>query len=515
MNMKKLLLSFISLTIFLASFVWALPVQAATLSFSAPENISVGEVFSLSVRVNSGDRGFNAAEASILFPSDILEVVSIDTAPSSTIFNFWLNHPTFQNDKGTVLFSGGTTKGIVGADIQILTVHMRAKGSGEALITASDASINASDGSGTNILENISALRVRALDAVVTVPKKSEPAQQSPQETPVQSIDRESAQAQTSIEEKDVCGDFFGRCEIPFPTIDVVTVKPQQQTGVAIFVSGTAPEGADVHLQLRREGVRYKEISAIIGTDRKWEGVFNNIFAHGNYSVDAVAESIDGRASSHTSWVDIHVFPPYTWYIFGTAFRWYFILELLIAAFFITSSTFLGVHFLLFRGRIPLPGAYGIVYVLLAVALVIMTGATYFNWKAESETSQGLWGDTQVRCLNFTNSAIAKYNGADLEIYIDDTKLVIPADTGVSPQCVAQVHTHDDTGRLHFDPHEQGVTLADFFAVAGEKLERSGYKFSAQLNGQEFTDRIKTHTLRNEDSIVLRYTKTPPETPVR
>jgi hypothetical protein len=130
--------------------------RAASLFLSpASGQAPLGQDFEVSVRVNSSDQGFNAAQATIQFPADILQAKSIDSSPGASIFNFWLTGPSFSNSTGRITFLGGTTDGVVGASIQILKITFTAKSAGQAVIAVSDAAITASDGSGTNILESV------------------------------------------------------------------------------------------------------------------------------------------------------------------------------------------------------------------------------------------------------------------------------------------------------------------------------------------------------------------------
>ncbi len=125
--------------------------HAATLFLTpASFEIAIGEKVAVDLRIDNEGVSFNAAQATIRFPKDILEVVSIDKASST--FNFWLAEPTFSNAEGMVSFTGGTSFGVSGGAIQVLKIEFRAKGSGSGTLVLSDAAITASDGSGTNIL---------------------------------------------------------------------------------------------------------------------------------------------------------------------------------------------------------------------------------------------------------------------------------------------------------------------------------------------------------------------------
>lgn len=102
------------------------------------------------LKIDSEDAGINAAQATIRFPKDMLEVKSIDKADST--FNFWLEEPTFSNEEGVISFVGGTPYGVSGASLQTLRITFTTKSSGVATVTIVDAAVTASDGSGTNVL---------------------------------------------------------------------------------------------------------------------------------------------------------------------------------------------------------------------------------------------------------------------------------------------------------------------------------------------------------------------------
>jgi hypothetical protein len=154
---KKSKVSLIFISVF-CSFIVVAQAQAATF-FMTPQSIEVktGDTFTVDLRVNSADEGFNAAQATIQFPKDIVTIKSIDYSPSASVFNFWLDGPSFSNPGGSLTFMGGTTNGVVGASIGILKITFVANNTGDASIAISDAAITASDGSGTNILTGVGA----------------------------------------------------------------------------------------------------------------------------------------------------------------------------------------------------------------------------------------------------------------------------------------------------------------------------------------------------------------------
>ncbi|MBI5400819.1 MAG: hypothetical protein HZB12_01750 [Candidatus Yonathbacteria bacterium] len=135
--------------------------SAASLFFvPGTSEFGVGSKITVDLKIDSEGVGLNAAQATLRFPKETLEVASVEKTNSA--FNFWLEDPTYSNENGVISFVGGTPYGISGASIEILRITFTSKGSGTAPITIVDAAITASDGSGTNILSKTN-------DAVLTV----------------------------------------------------------------------------------------------------------------------------------------------------------------------------------------------------------------------------------------------------------------------------------------------------------------------------------------------------------
>lgn len=535
---------FIPATIFtvLILFCTALPdrVQAADIFFSAPASVSVGDTFSVDVLVDSPDHAFNAAEARILFPTDLLEVADVDASPSVTIFNFWLYLPLFSNEDGDVSFSGGTVRGVLGSDIQLLRISFRAKGSGEALITASDASVNASNGNGTNILENINASRIAVLTAPINIPERTVVPVPSPtpEPTPAPVVTEPTETPATVEEEPDViidtpteedtamtndhahehenwetlleegCSDIFSTCSLRFPTITDVSVVPHELIGADIIVSGMAPEGDHVHILMTQNDIPYKEVTALIEDGRVWEARIANVTAYGNYKLVTWVED-EGNVfrSELFTWPNVWVYPPYTLNVFGYALRWCVALSIIFATLAVISGVVLVWHYMLKNSK-SLFKYTVTAFVVLAGASISVSSLSYYLWQNEHTASQRYWKDTTVPCLSHSHGGVDDHGSAQLSILIDDMPQLIPADIGISTECVADIHTHDNTGRLHLHLHDNAkrATLADFFAVAGEGLEREGYTLLVTINGEDYTDRVRSYELDDGDQIVVSFT---------
>lgn len=113
-------------------------------------NYGVGENFSVNVLVNTQGTPINAAQATIKFPPEKLEVVNI--SKSASIFTLWFQEPIWSNSKGEISFGGGLpSPGYRGEAGRIITIFFKAKSEGEAKVTFEKEIITANDPWGTNI----------------------------------------------------------------------------------------------------------------------------------------------------------------------------------------------------------------------------------------------------------------------------------------------------------------------------------------------------------------------------
>lgn len=125
---------------------------AATLQISASSaTLSPGGIATLSVIVNSEGVAVNNADAKIIFPADLLEVVSV--SKGNSVFSLWVEEPAYSNSGGTVSFNGGIpTPGFTGSYGTAVSIVVKAKKAGKADIFFSDSAVRANDGFGTDVL---------------------------------------------------------------------------------------------------------------------------------------------------------------------------------------------------------------------------------------------------------------------------------------------------------------------------------------------------------------------------
>jgi len=155
MNFNKFLLKlFIVSLALLFSVSLALPVlaQNASLYFlPSAGTYTVGTTFFVQLKVNSGGVAINAADGTIIFDPSKLEVIKVSKEDS--IFNLWVQEPTFSNSLGTINFAGGKpSPGFIGPAGTITTITFRVKAAGSTSLTFASGSVLADDGKGTNIL---------------------------------------------------------------------------------------------------------------------------------------------------------------------------------------------------------------------------------------------------------------------------------------------------------------------------------------------------------------------------
>lgn len=150
------------------------PVSAATLELSTgATTFVIGDTFTVDVKVNTEDAAINAAQATITYPRDVLEVAKADRTGS--VFDFWFDEPTFSNESGEVKFIGGATAGFSGKSLQAIKIEFHVKGAGKAEIGITDAAITADDGEGTNVLSTSKGLSITSItkqDATLIPPPK-------------------------------------------------------------------------------------------------------------------------------------------------------------------------------------------------------------------------------------------------------------------------------------------------------------------------------------------------------
>lgn len=154
-NTRFLIAGFGFIAIFFFAVVFTASAQSSG-SLSLVPNTGVytaGDVFTVTVRANTGGADINAAEGVLSFNNQQLQVVNVSDA--SSIFNLWVTEPEFSNSAGTITFGGGTTKGYSGSSGIIFSITFRAVRDSTAKVNFDSGAMTAADGRGTNIISGL------------------------------------------------------------------------------------------------------------------------------------------------------------------------------------------------------------------------------------------------------------------------------------------------------------------------------------------------------------------------
>lgn len=146
-------------------------------------------------------------------------------------------------------------------------------------------------------------------------------------------------------------------------------------------------------------------------------------------------------------------------------------------------------------------------YIIGGVAVVALGLIVWGTMNSEKPGITLVWENTNVPCLPGGHTNVAQHIHQMLSITVDGVSEVVPAHIGDTPSCMAEVHTHDVTGKIHVETISPGIqrTLGDFFAVWGTSIDRDGYTLAATINGTPAADPV-SHILAEDDVISLSYT---------
>ncbi len=133
---------------------------------------TIGATFSVGVKVNSGGEVINAAEGSISYDTNLLDVVSVSKGGS--IFPFWTAEPGASG--GIIRFGGGLPPPAYnGSAGHIIGITFKAKRAGEARVSFTSGAVLANDGKGTNIIAGMGSASFTIGAAQIAPTKPKEP----------------------------------------------------------------------------------------------------------------------------------------------------------------------------------------------------------------------------------------------------------------------------------------------------------------------------------------------------
>lgn len=159
------------------------------------------------------------------------------------------------------------------------------------------------------------------------------------------------------------------------------------------------------------------------------------------------------------------------------------------------------------KKNLPLIIGIGIV-VLVAIGLSLLGQAPVKTDRTSREVA--------LTCT--TDMATEFHIHPILEIYINGEKHLIPANIGISPNCMYALHTHTPDGIIHVEaPEKKDFTLSDFFAVWDKTFSRNqlfehmadeSHRIRMSVNGEE-VDTYENTLLEDEDRITIYYEAIP------
>lgn len=182
-NAKRIINNVLFLTAIIAGAIFFCAKANAASLYISPSSGSyrVGETFQVGVFVSSADQAMNTAQATISFPTDRLEVISVST--KNSIFSLLVENPSFTNNAGNVNFSGIVLNpGYTGKNGRLVTINFLAKNVGQATVSITGGQVLANDGEGTSILSSrgsgtFTIMEKKAVEPPVEKPKPVMPVQ--------------------------------------------------------------------------------------------------------------------------------------------------------------------------------------------------------------------------------------------------------------------------------------------------------------------------------------------------
>lgn len=109
-----------------------------------------GKSFTVDVYVSNNNQTINAVSAAITYPSDLLQITSINK--DSSIIKLWAEEPSFSNAQGTAKLEGVILNpGFSSARGKVVSINFVAKKAGTAAVVVGSGSVLANDGNASNV----------------------------------------------------------------------------------------------------------------------------------------------------------------------------------------------------------------------------------------------------------------------------------------------------------------------------------------------------------------------------
>lgn len=152
---------------------------------------------------------------------------------------------------------------------------------------------------------------------------------------------------------------------------------------------------------------------------------------------------------------------------------------------------------------------------IIGTIILLAVGISLIFWsKVQSPTYSVVktWNDGGVKCLPDGHQNLAQHIHPRLTVLVGTTSEAIPENIGITKDCMAEVHTHDETGVLHIETVTmKEMRFKDFVIVWGKTLSREGYSIKVTINEKEIVGEaeILDTVLKDGQIIKIEYTKLP------
>ncbi len=264
-----------SLLALLIGFVFILPnsVLAADL-FIDPDDKDrePGDIFPVTLMIESSDQAVNSISATFDFPSNLMEVVSV--SKKGSIIDLWTTGPSFSNRYGTVDFEGVVLdpgfKGVAG---EILTVNFKANKEGKAILQYFYPKVLINDGQDENVLKD-----AHKAEFFIKVEEEEGPIGGDPEAEAIASTtEKEESENEEEKIEEEVLGEVPGAVAIrssshPDPekwysnnTVELFWDMPDKAKEVKVLANMFSTSSPKVHYDYRLASKTLEEVA-----DGKW-----------------------------------------------------------------------------------------------------------------------------------------------------------------------------------------------------------------------------------------------------
>ena len=147
---------------------------------------------------------------------------------------------------------------------------------------------------------------------------------------------------------------------------------------------------------------------------------------------------------------------------------------------------------------------------LICIAVtVFLVGVLVFVYNGRHQPApKTYWKDTGIACLPNGHQNLAMHIHATLEIFVNGNQEVIPANIGVTNDCLAEVHTHEANNLIHIETGEpsEPFTLGDFYRVWEQDSNRLDLGLEMFVNGQKVQGPPDAIVLEDGQKVRLEYT---------